>query len=436
MKKLLLILTIIAVIVTAIILSTNDKRKNYLTAPKSWFEKPTTESPSDVVPFTDKNVSDTAFHFWSWQKFLSLTRTNDEKAPFENLIQVDNYGNEIGSTIILNDTTQAGSGAVLYDKSNHPIYYTIHFNQSMYDFQEKYQSIFADIIKKYKSSDSPDTDIQRELNKLGLDTLNFPVGSSILKTSWILASSLPSTDGYYVTNGVFSSDSTKTVKIALIGMHIIGRVYNHPEFIWATYEHESLAPSYSWEESGYPRLDQVISDKNFVFYDSATNFNNCIMMNGSSSFNSVFNIYPRGMVISFVGEEYPNRKDVDNDENVFSLGGSVKKELKKEKSLWQNYFYKGSVWLDAVDTDFGPGNPNIGSLTNKSLKGNRAISNITMETYTQLFFNGIYTGGSMNCFGCHNTVDFNNPIINGDSLSYNLCVSHSFRNGVKQRVSK
>lgn len=436
MKKLLLILSILAVIITAIILSTNDKRKNYLTAPKSWFEKPTTESPSDISPFTDKDVSDTAFHFWSWQKFLSLTRTNDDKAPFEYLIQVDNYGNKIGSTIILDDTTQAGSGAVLYDKTNHPIYYTIHFNQSMYDFQQKYQPIFADIINKYKSSSSPDTDIQKELNRLGLDTLNFPVGSFILKTSWVLASSLPSTEGYYVTEGKKSPNSTETVKIALIGMHIIGCVYNHPEFIWATYEHTGLAPSYSWNEKGYPRLDEIISDKDFVFYNANTNFNNCIMMNGSSSFNSVFNIYSHGTVRSFVGDEYPNKKDKSNNENVVSLGESVVKHLNKEKSVWGNYFYKGSVWLNAVDTDFGPGNPNIGNLTNKSLRGNRAISNITMETYTQLFFNGIYTGGSMNCFGCHNTVDFNNPIINGDSLSYNLCVSHSFRNGVKQRVSK
>jgi len=436
MKKVIVLLVIVTLIVVGVIVSLRDERSNDLTAPKSWFENPTTEAPSDIIPFTDKNVSDTAFHFWSWQKFLSLTRTNLNRAPFENLVQVDNYGNELESTIILNDTTQAGSGAVLYDKTNHPIYYTIHFNKQMYDFQQKYQPIFANIIDSLKSEKNPDILIQKELNKLGLDTINFPVGSFILKTSWILASSLPSTEGYYITDGKKSDNTTETVKIALIGMHIIGRVYNHPEFIWATYEHEGLAPNYSWREKGYPRLNEVISDKNFVFYQANTNFNNCIMMNGSSSFNSVFNIYPHGTVRSFVGDEYPNEMDKKNYVNVVSLGESVKKYLHKEKSVWENYFYKGSVWLNAADSDFGPSNPNIGSLTNKSLKGNRAISNITMETYTQLFSNGIYTGGSMNCFGCHNTVDFNNPIINGDSLSYNLCISHAFRNGVQQRVSK
>ena len=414
----------------------SHQKNNKLNAPSSWFENPTTESPSDITPFTNVNVSDTAFHFWSWQKFLSLTRTNQTKAPFENLVQVDNYGNKIGSTIILNDTTQAGSGAVLYDKTNHPIYYTIHFNIKMYNFQQKYQPLFAEIINKFKQEKNADILIQTELNKIGFDTINFPVSSYILKTSWILASSLPSTEGYYVTNGQTSNDTTKTVKIALTGMHIIGRVYNHPEFIWATYEHKGLAPNYSWDDYGYPKLNQIISDSDYVFYTKKTNFNNCIMMNGQSQFNSVFNIYPYGMVRSFIGTHYPSKSDIKNNENIVSLDKSVNKYLIEEKSVWSNYFYKGSVWLDAKNSNFGPGNSSIGNLTNPSLKGARAISNITMETYTQLFSNGIYTGGSMNCFGCHNTVDFDNPIKNGDAFSYNLCISHAFRNGVKERTSK
>jgi len=126
---------------------------------------------------------------------------------------------------------------------------------------------------------------------------------------------------------------------------------------------------------------------------------------------------------------------MDNNQNVVSLGNSVRDYLEKEKSVWSNYFYKGSVWLNAVDTDFKPGNSNMGNLPTKSLKGNRAISNISMETYTQLFNNGIYTAGSMNCFGCHNTSDFDNGL-NNNSLAYNLCISHAFRNGIKQRTIK
>lgn len=437
MKKIILIL--ISIILLAAIAFVLTRDGDNLTAPKSWFVKSTTEKPNDVTPFVDKNVSDTAFHFWSWQKFLSLTRSDEKRAPFESLIQVDNYGNKIGSIIELNDSSQAGSDAVLYDKSNRAIFYTIHFNNTMYEFQQKYQPIFADIICKYKDDSSPDINIQNELNKKGLDTLNFPVGSFILKTSWILASSLSSIEGYYVTDGKFPGDSTKTIKIALIGMHIIGRVYNHPEFIWATYEHENLAPSYSWKEKSYPKLNEIISEKNYVFYNAKTNFNNCPMNNDPCSpaqFTNVFNIYPYGTVRSFEGNEYPTKKDESNEIMITSLGNSVKKYLKREKSVWKNYYYKGSTWLNAMETNFGPGNPNLGSLSNKALHGARAISNITMETYTQLFTTGVYTGGSMNCFGCHNTVDFNNPIVNGDSLSYNLCVSHSFRNGVKQKVTK
>lgn len=425
-------------IVTILFQRNKIEKISTLHAPSSWFDYSTTEAPSDISPFTDKNVSDTAFHFWAWQKFLSLTRSCLDKAPFEDLIQVDNYGNKIGSVIELNDSTQAGSDAVLYDKSNRAIYYTIHYNESMYAFQQKYQPVFASIINKFKKSVNNDSLIQREFNKLGLDTLNFPVGSYILKTSWILVSSLESTNGYYTTKGVMPlNNKIDTVEIALIGMHIIGRVYNHPEFIWATYEHGNLVPSYKWKHKGYPLLNEIISDKNYLFYDANTNFNNCPMNNvpcSPAQFTNIFNIYPNGMVKSFEGDMYPDKLDVMNDINVTSLTKSVHLQLRK--SVWANYSYKGSVWLNAVNTNFGPGNMELGNLTNISLRGTRAISNITMETYTQLYTNGIYTGGSMNCFGCHGTSDFANPLDNGGSFSYNLGLSHSFRNGVQQRVAR
>lgn len=441
MKKTIILLTILltVIVVTFItIMVTTKSNKNHLDAPKSWFTEENTESPNDSIPFINKSVSDTAFHFWSWQKFLSLTRSNTKKAPFENLIQVDNYGNKIGLIVELNDTSQAGSDAVLYDKSNRAIYYALYFNKSMYEFQQTYQPIFSDIILKYKTNKNPDIEVQAELNKTGLDTLNFPVGSFILKTAWILASSLESTNGYYITDGVFPNDSNH-VKIALIGMHIIGRVYNHPEFIWATYEHDGLAPSYSWEEKGYPKLNTILSDKSFIFYTAKTNLNNCPMNNvpcSPAQFTDVFNIYPYGTVKSFIGDQYPTNKDIDNEEMIVSLGESVRRNLNKEKGVWGKYYYKGSVWLTASNSNFGPGNSTIGNLTNPSLNGARAISNITMETYTQLYTTAVYTGGSMNCFGCHNTSDFDNPLINGNSYSYNLSISHAFRNGVKQRVSK
>lgn len=418
MKKIIVLILAIAVIAFAVFFIYEKDHSEQLVAPKSWFEKPTTQAPSDESPFNDKNVSDTAFHLWSWQKFLSLTR-GPGKAPFESLIQVDNYGNKIGNLIELNDSTQAGSDAVFYDKSNRAIYYTIYFNESMYKFQQIYQSIFVDIINKYKNAPNRDALVQKELKSKGLDTITFPIGTFILKTSWILASSLKETKDYYVTKGVMNKD---TVDIALIGMHIIGRVENHPEFIWATYEHEGLAPNYAWSHEGYPTLGEIISKDNFLLYNANTNFNGCPMDNlpcSPAQFTSVFNIYPHGMVRSFTTIDLPNKQDKDNYELITSLNKSVKKYLSKETGVWKNYFYKGSAWLNAAHSTFRPGFNAIGSLKNPALKGSRAISNISMETYTQLFFSGDYTQGSMNCFGCHTTVDFMNVATNGDSLSYN-----------------
>jgi hypothetical protein len=439
MKRFIILLIAITIITLAIFFTCKQEKKLHLNAPVSWFENPTTEAPSDEIPFNNIDVSDTAFHFWSWQKFLSLTRS-PLKAPFENLIQVDNYGNKIGSLIELNDSTQAGSDAVLYDKSNRSIYYTIHFSEQMFEFQQMYQNIFVDIIDRYKNTPNRDMEVQKELKSKGLDTLTFPVGTFILKTSWILASSLKNEKDYYITKGVLPSSTSKdTVDIALVGMHIIGRVLNHPEFIWATYEHYGLAPNYSWSHKGYPTLGEVISENNYLFYNSNTNFNGCPMNNvpcSPAQFSDVFNIYPYGTVKSFTSNEYPNKKDIKNLDYITSLDKSVKEHLNKKGEVWKNYFYKGSVWLSAKNSTFRPGFNNIGNLENISLAGARAISNISMETYTQLFFSGDYTQGSMNCFGCHTTVDFMNIETNGDSLSYNLALSHAFRNGVNYKLNK
>lgn len=418
----------------------NKEKTQNINAPFEWFEFDTTPEPSDIIPFTDKNVSDTAFHMWSWQKFLSLTRTNKSKSPFENLIQVDNNSNKIGTIIELNDSTQAGSGAVLYDSLSRSIYYTIHQNETMYSFQQKYLPIFASIVDSFKNSTNRNLLVQNTLNKKGYDTLNLPVGSILIKTSWILLSSLPKhkISNYYITDGlILSSKGQDTVKIALLGMHIVGRVTNHPELIWATYEHSELTPNYDWSNRNYPDMGKVLSNKNYLFYAANTNINSCAMANlpcSQAQFNSVFNLYPYGMAKSFMSDSLPNHRDKVNNSHITSLSKSVYGYLKQQVGVWKHYSYKGSVWLDAINSTFKPGFETIGNLSNPSLNGARAISNITMETYTQLFFSGNYTSGSMNCFGCHTTVDFANAI-NGGQLNYNLSLSHSFRNGLFQRVS-
>lgn len=409
-------------------------------APASWFTGETTAAPSDVVPFNDPNVSDSAFHLWSWQKFLSLTRNASGIAPFEGYVQVDNFLNPVGDTILLSDSSQAGTHGVLYDKSNRAILYTIHVNQQMFNFQNENLAKFREIMAKYDGNPKRDSLVQADLLSTGLDTLNYPIGSIELKTSWILVSDISNPSDYYTTNAIVQTAAgTSVQQVALLGMHIVGRVANHPELIWATFEHDGLVPDYPWANTPVQdTINAVPSQSDFVFYTGGTTVANCPMNNGPKSpatFTNLFNMFPLGIARSFLSDSIPSPRDSSNNFNTATLNESVHAQLEKVSGPWKHYFYKGSVWLSVPNNVLHPGNGYIGGLNVAYLRGSRAVSNITMETFAQLEYSHIYQTGSMNCFGCHGTVDYTNVSVSTDSLSYNLALSHLFKNALGLQVA-
>jgi hypothetical protein len=422
-----------------------------------WFPHSQTPPPQEGVgsPFANAaTTSNCDFHQWAWQKFLYLTRpvsTHSSLPNFLNLVQVDNNLNALGSTIVLDDTTQAGSHSTLFDKKAKPIYYAVFTNQEMYSFSRKYTDLFV------FNCQGPDTSVvQSKLKKFGYDTLTFPVGSIELKTSWILASSLDPTEigKYYITKGKFRT-SGKTVQIALIGMHIIGRVINHPEFIWATFEHADLAPYATWpvnfEQDSTPDPKQVLSHRNSLFYKARLPLDSCSVRPYSAThpnppkntFRSTYHLYKNG-----TQPQYKNmilrEQDSINQVNIQSINAIVLTQLKNEKGPWQYYEYVGAVWIDPMVSKLQPGDGNIGGLDRKHLRGSRANTNITMETFAQLDWSfpnpqAIDNGNtnpmnSMNCFGCHATANF---LINGNNgANYNMALSHLFNNRLAMLLKK
>ncbi len=387
-------------------------------------------------PFANiANTTNCDFHQWAWQKFLYLTSVDpsNNKLQFENLIQVDNHLNILGDTIILDDTTQAGSGATLLDKTNNPIYYAIFTNPIMYDFSIRHiQSFFA-----LYSADP--ASFNANLKNSGYDTLNYPIGSFEVKTSWILASSL-GTDSlnYYRTSAKVSSSMQR---VALLGMHIVGRVINHPEFIWATFEHDNLAPTAQWAstQSGDDTLNNnsVLSTNSLLFYNEGLSINECNIVADSTSFKSVFNLFDHGTQPLYSGiPDSIKRQDSSNLLNIKNINASVFSWIRENSliaKIWKNYTYKGAIWTDPQDYTLKPGNSTIGVLDSPGVRGSRAISNIAMETYAQ-YNNPIdspfvfASNNSMNCFGCHGTQD-------NSSFNYNLALSHLFINRLDSLIS-
>lgn len=387
-------------------------------APADWFTMvnntrqtpPPNEGPTSVFA-NNATVTNCDFHQWSWQKFLWLTNEVNGKPLFiSNLIQVTAEGKRLDPNqgIVLTDTAQASSSIDILTTPKYAsgvpksttVYYSIFMDQLMYSTMLKYGPIAKKDSTKIKG-------------------ITFPVGSLELKTSWIDASVLKDASSYFVTQGVINGVKKR---VALLGMHVVGVVQNHPEFVWATFEHEDLAPAYDWSKAT-PTTDAPVTSKvDYPFFnksDTAT-VKNITTQNGI--YTDIFSVYKYGVPVEIVKKGSHNvqvymqtsQNGSQNFNNIRTINQSVKTQL---KGIWNNYFYNGSLWintegydttqaqaalLDSLADSLSDSNP--GKLT----RGSVAAYNITMETYVQAGFSPTTISNTsvndlVNCFFCHNT---------------------------------
>ena len=381
-------------------------------AKSSWFTiDPSTNKRKTPAPAEDstsvfgnnETVSNCDFHQWSWQKFLWLTNDESGTPLFINeLIQVDNQNTPVGlpndKTIVLSssDNVQA-SGNVLKsnkdfstDSTSYDVYYSIHVDSSLYTTTNKYAS-------KPKSQ---------------YTEVTFPVGALELKVAWIDAKAIKDTSSYYVTDIML--EGTKT-PMALLGMHVVGIVYNHPEFVWATFEHEDLVPYYDWTSTTTSDVPVTSSTNKLFFNKNATGtIDNLNHTNDSINMFAV-NKYgvPRQAQNTFL--KTTSQKEPANYNHIDEINASVKSQL---TDIWKNYFYNGSIWVNTEGYSYPTEQAQLlNSLGNNLhipdstslLRGSVAAYNITMETYEQLGFSipsaiheqSVNTIG--NCFTCHSS---------------------------------
>jgi hypothetical protein len=400
-------------------------------APASWFPHSQTPMPIENGPsspfFNINTTTNCDFHLWSWQKFLYLTQTDKNgKARFENLIQVNNQMQPLGTTLNLIDSNQAGTKTILVDKQGRAVYYSIYMDPVMYGFSKIYTKLFK---QNCYTNGKLDTN---KLRQHGYDTLNYPVGSFELKAAWVMASSVPANqlNNFYVSTANLKGN---TVKVALVGMHIAGRVVNHPEFIWATFEHKNAAPTAQWPANilsdSTPDPTQILSTNDYLFYNANTPMDSCSIVKNAGvvgPFKSIYHLFDHGTQPEYVGiTKAAKSQDSSNLVNIDSINASVFAQL-SPTDVWSNYEYFGSIWTDPTVATLQPNNESIGSLFAPNLRGSRALSNIGAETYIQYLGTGAPTPTlSFNCFGCHNTVDFEN-----NNAGYNLALSHLFSNNL------
>ncbi len=409
-----------------------------------WFPHTQTPAPAEGTnsPFAASETTNCIFHQWSWQKFLWLTvpDSTDNITPLflrdSDITQVDPYMNPVtipsGTSVFLSasETGQAGSTGIL--KSNPSfntsgtigtVYYAIYINSTMYNAAKKYATDLAN----------------GTLNPTNTQT--FPVGSFELKTSWIPTSAIPEADraNYYTTNA--SIDGT-TTEVAMLGMHVVGVVENHPEFIWATFEHNNLSPVFDWSKGTASSDTQKL-----LFKEGSTSTIDGIYWDHSTqapkAASEAYTLFEYGVPRvkgtppnNFMKTSQPEPK---NYNNIKTIDKCVAGKL---KDVWNNYAYTGSIWINTdnlspkeqaallVKAGDTLGNATPGSIARGSLNS----ANISMETYTQTFNSdlaSINVSNLANCLSCHSAQSFST----GNPRSP-LYISHVFNGYLEQQNGK
>ena len=222
-------------------------------------------------------------------------------------------------------------------------------------------------------------------------------------------------------------DQTEEATLALVGFHIGGVVNEHPEMIWATFEHIKNAPNVPTEV----KPDSIVSEQGFTFYKADTTYAGC---NRNPASSHQLKLDEANQILSPVTQicrryefgndpnsiEQPKKKAsaVTNDANIQSMNEAVNKQL-ADGDVWKNYFEVGAIWF-LKGENLKPG---LDLATDELLTGSLKLSNATIETFTQ-------TQSTMiNCFRCHNTKqEFPPKNILAPLPATNLNISHAFQN--------
>ena len=429
-------------------------------------------------PDNENFKSDTIceFNVWSWQMFLWLTQEVGEgktkqprfltfKSPYDVL--------NIESREVLKPSTghdpfdevvQAGPDGILVDQNNNVVYYSQYLNN--------------DYIKFINTNNLTDPKAVQAFDAKA----TFPISALELKASWRIVEKGENTNDVFTMQHevyglkskgnkiVIDANNIRTETLALVGFHIGGVVKDHPEMIWATFEHNKNAPIVP--ASFTPNT--VIADKgDYTFFNTNPSKSTPQLTNTYASCNKNYINSPymkldkkaqKMQPVTQVCLQYKHgnmanynlstdddinkaiqKQIVDTSEVLTYLNTLVAKNLNAEKDVWANYRQIGSIWfkpknalvpgqnyaddfinqatLNKLKQDSSSTKVKVGS---QLLIGSMALSNSTIETYTQ------FASTENNCFRCHNTSEKFIQSSDGTQLTplkpMNINISHAFMN--------
>ena len=321
----------------------------------------------------------------------------------------------------IGELAQAGSSGVLMSQQESLVYYGVHVNQ-LYAFfltGQKNGQISATVFPRNSQDEATVVNYARNAFP-GVPVLDSEGLAIELKTSWVDAATVPDRSQFFTMEAViptFSHDSNtkwtesgpETVELALVGLHVVGTVQNHPEFVWITYEHILNAPDADYyyynsknevTEQGYDSSGQFL----FIATNSPESPANveCMKVSGKTivaTSSCAGGIVPSNTVRTYPWGSLASSTDtavVTNNPLLLSINDSIRSQL-IPGDVRANYIQTGGIWTSAPSATSDAPIPNTTKIpppydpSGSQLRGSLHAFNATMETYTQ----------GTHCFSCH-----------------------------------
>jgi len=225
------------------------------------------------------------------------------------------------------------------------------------------------------------------------------------KSSWMDASAVANPADYVQVSAVVPTfdksnpnswvpNGQATLKLVMLGLHVVGSTNGHGEMVWGTFEHLGNAPNATYAYNSTSGLKTIAQNTSgswlFTPNGSAGPFNTTSnswtgsAITGSPvSAAAVLRAKPWG---SNDGGNPANAAGLNTQ--VISANASVISQL-DPADVRRNYFQLGTTWT------IGGAAPNGGNEV-----GTNHLANATMETFAQ---GATPSDPSANCFSCHTT---------------------------------
>ena len=410
------------------------KKSTAICPPDGWTEglgvymKAATKMPSAF----QKNADDCDFNEWSWEAFIWATAKIDGIPRFMGLktpsdLTAAKKGDgllRLSSRSAPNHSTgfTEGAGAIveadgsmLVGPNGYPVYASIHMNDSYFNTAKK------NLIKDGGYTKNAGKDY-------------FDVGAGVIKATWFRYDvSKGAPDGAYTTKAevpvlqrvssyssgsqVVSSGEFEVVDVALVGVHVVGYVQHHPEFLWGTFEHKLNAPMLT-DNTFQPKSSDKDSSTKYTFYKANTPYSEVLIANQpeKSSDPALLTFDDQTGKFSPVTQIVQmNKTGGDNrvhgpkniqQINIGAQGYIAQPHIFEPAHFKQfsNYNLIGTLWMNP-DT-YVRSTTNWQDLDEANGQGAVNLANSTAETFMQQASNKVSGQSWGNCFECHNPKSF------------------------------